>query len=331
MSGPPTNPIRVVHGVLWCPKCGKSAPLPKGLAPHEIQGARITYNKQGKHETCVALSPPPMPPAGPAMAPVREPPVVAPASNREEDDEADADRTSIGEPRGRCALLSEDDAEVVHAAYSQALEMRDANEMHPLRRFEVLSDMLAKAPTWIAEPALDEFDITARFQVRQALDFPRLSELRPYAIVIDWFTNARKRHGNYTFGQAGRASKKEREAWRGDGPAPWFRMELSLPWWLAAWGIGRERLRLVAHEMGHMGIDEDQHGRPRPVTVGHDIEEHCWIAKEFGPWEYQAQRQFVDSILAYDAEHAVPSPPSAAVEVPALPFSRREFAAGEDR
>jgi hypothetical protein len=260
------------------------------MTPGEIAGARIAFRGQGGHDRCRVIDG------------ILPPELVAPvASNRDVDDE-DADRSSIGEPRGRCSTLTDDSADILNHAYSEALRMRDDSDTDPITRFEALVELLSAAPWWLTEGALEEFDITPRIQIGQALAFPRLSEIRPYAIVVDWFTRARKNRGNYVFGQAGRASRKEREAWRGTGPAPWFRVELSLPWWLASWGGGRERLRLVCHELSHCGIEEDSRGYPRAVTVGHDVEEHCWVAREFGAWEHQRQRAFVDAVLAHDSE-----------------------------
>jgi hypothetical protein len=305
-----------------CRKCGSKKSLHSGFSLDEKNRALIAFARA--HERCRQSVASP--------APVQAPEPSSPAtSNREETEDEDADRASLGAPRSRCSTLDEDAAEVIREAYSRALELRDA-ERDPMARFQLLSGLLGKAPTYITEEALREFDISPRIQVEQALAFPSLESIRGRPVVIDFFTRAKKSRGVFVFGRAGRASKKEREAWRGEGPAPWFRMELSLPWWLASWGVNRERLRLVCHELSHCGIDVDQHGRPYPVTVTHDVEEFVWVAREFGPWPFQHQRAFVTAVEGWDRDRAAERAAKLMAEArpgPAHP-SRRDAAAGGD-
>ncbi len=120
---------------------------------------------------------------------------------------------------------------------------------------------LAMAETWLLEV------------INQ---YPERKHLRKAVIEIRWRLSTWSSQGSAVLGRAKPVPRADREAWTGGGPAPDFRVTLSLPYWIVA--TDEERRRLLHHELGHLQWKEDG----SPGSRGHDIEEFADTIRAFG-------------------------------------------------
>lgn len=114
------------------------------------------------------------------------------------------------------------------------------------------------------------------------LRYPERAHLRGAVFEIRWRTGKWKSQGAVVFGSCKPPPKADRECWTGTGPAPAFRLQLSLPYWLMA--TADERARLIHHELGHAAWKENGDPGPRP----HDMEEFADTIARFGLREESA-------------------------------------------
>jgi len=109
-----------------------------------------------------------------------------------------------------------------------------------------------------------------------------LRDVRRFDMV--WRTRLWKSKGQHVLGSCSVIPLKEREMWSRGGIVPYWRLTLSLPYWLLASDI--ERYRLIHHELCHAELVEEElpDGElvPKPTATGHDMEEHLSTLARFG-------------------------------------------------
>lgn len=125
-----------------------------------------------------------------------------------------------------------------------------------------------------------------------------LAHLEGRPIRFMWRKMAPVKNDRVTMGTAGAVSKSEREKWPASaGPAPWWRVTMSLSAWLQMTEL--ERKRLMHHELAcHCHVDVDDEGRETPVTGAHDIEEGLATMARFGLMD-SAQAKVVAAAMAH--------------------------------
>lgn len=134
----------------------------------------------------------------------------------------------------------------------------------------------------------------ARPLVRETVwRYPEYKYLHGAVWQIRWRTRTWTRQGQATLGSCSPVPRADREAWTGAGPAPQFRLQLSLPYWLVM--DETERLRLVHHELGHACWKEDG----SPGTCPHDIEEFAATLARFGISEDERPLQAVLAAVSH--------------------------------
>jgi hypothetical protein len=67
--------------------------------------------------------------------------------------------------------------------------------------------------------------------------------------------------------------------WAESKDSKFFMMEIAMDTWQNL--TDRQREALVAHELCHLGADDEGN----IMTLPHDIEEFSWIAQTYGPWK----------------------------------------------
>ncbi len=117
--------------------------------------------------------------------------------------------------------------------------------------------------------------------------YPEYNHLRGTVWQVRWRTRGWTRQGQAVLGSCSPVPRADREAWTGAGPAPQFRLQLSLPHWLVL--SESERLRLIHHELGHARRRADG----SPGTCPHDIEEFAATLARFGIEEGERPLQAV--------------------------------------
>jgi hypothetical protein len=141
-------------------------------------------------------------------------------------------------------------------------------------------------PPWLSNLDLIEADIARELPAAAAMirylveHCEERAHLRPFRVEIQWWTGNKATKGKVTLGKAGPVPIRERLTWAGSGPAPWFRVQLSLPYWLLA--SDELRFRLLHHELGHCQIEVDDAGNAKPTGRGHDVEEFSDTMARFG-------------------------------------------------
>ncbi len=134
----------------------------------------------------------------------------------------------------------------------------------------------------------------ARPLVHEAVSrYPEHSHLRGAVWQIRWRTRSWMRQGQAVLGSCSAVPRADREAWTGAGPAPEFRLQLSLPYWLLLSEVGRARL--IHHELSHAVWKEDGGPGVRP----HDIEEFAATLARFGVEEEERPLQAVLAAVSH--------------------------------
>lgn len=95
-------------------------------------------------------------------------------------------------------------------------------------------------------------------------------------VEVVWKVKAGSSMGGVTLGTCKPVGKREREAWRGTGPCPFWRVTLALDVWVLM--TPSERWRLLHHELMHAAYKDsgDPSGRK------HDIEEFAATVARYG-------------------------------------------------
>lgn len=92
-------------------------------------------------------------------------------------------------------------------------------------------------------------------------------------------------------------SQSDRDLWpEGAGPAPWWKITLSLQAWFAL--SDEARVRLVHHEIAHVGVTVDDEGHTSPAINPHDIEENLTTIARFGLMD-SSQGKIVAAAMAH--------------------------------
>lgn len=147
-----------------------------------------------------------------------------------------------------------------------------------------MAKVISELPKWLPQSTVSSLDIQELDlgpMVRRLLaTCPELAHLAGRPIDCNWWTGKRNRHGKVLLGTAKVVSGKERDLWT-NGVPPWWKVELSLPYWLLADDM--ERYRLLHHELMHCrvkvsGEDEEE----SPTVVSHDVEEFVSTVGRFG-------------------------------------------------
>lgn len=145
-----------------------------------------------------------------------------------------------------------------------AREIHDLPPYLPLRAFDGIAecDLFARAVTLV--------------DVCRELDW-----LHGKAEQIEWvfYTRPRSSKRRVVCGSAKAIGAKERLLAR---EPRWWRIEISLPYWLLA--TEDERYRLLHHELCHLGLDVDEDGQllERPYVEAHDVEDFASTVGRFG-------------------------------------------------
>jgi hypothetical protein len=104
-----------------------------------------------------------------------------------------------------------------------------------------------------------------------------------YADRVDvvWRVKAGASMGAVSCGTCKPVGKRERQTWRGVGPAPWWRLTLALDVWILM--TEAERWRLVHHELMHAACKRNDNERiTGPAGRAHDIEEFTATLARYG-------------------------------------------------
>lgn len=141
-------------------------------------------------------------------------------------------------------------------------------------------------------PLEDIFDVSEMIQ-EIARKCEEHEHLRGRPFRVWWWVTPSVSKGRVKLGQAGAISGKDRALWP-VSPAPWFRMGLSLPFWLLATPM--ERLRLVHHEAMHCDIEVNDDGIAKPITRPHDVEEFTSTIGRFGPGDPVAHALIANAV-----------------------------------
>jgi hypothetical protein len=278
---------------LWCAFCDARELLARPPATVADQtGALLHFGRP--HGRCEVPSEPHEPP--PIGQPVRGSSDNG-AGNGPDYDDASAEPAAAApddlEPHHR---------EVILEAARLAVELVEDDRTDRWARHDRLVKALGEAPAFLTHEAvasvLDFSDrsglgipptqIIAAFRVT----FPGFAELGDDPILVDWSTRAPKKNDDLVLGRAAVVSPKTRNTWRAPGRKPWWRIELSLPNWLANLRDpgGRAHKRLVHHEMCH--LRRKVKGEPAPKLRNHDCEEFIETMQLFGP-DGPMQEEFI--------------------------------------
>lgn len=201
--------------------------------------------------------------AAPAHPPVQ---AAAPQRNREPDDE----------PAG---ILTEGQRVILQGAAAEIADMVDGDH-DPLVGMERAARALKGLPALLTHEAVEEAAVAdpAPFLARLMFGCRELADLRGVRVIVDWDLRERWKNDSPLLGSASVLSPRERDTWRGGGQVPWFRVRLSLPFWLLADDEARERL--VHAQLMSCRVDDS--GRElRPVTHA-PTEEHAQTAERYG-------------------------------------------------
>lgn len=122
---------------------------------------------------------------------------------------------------------------------------------------------------------------------------------RDFGALIRWVwrrTTAR-RADRAVLGTTAVIGQAERDLWpEGAGPAPWWQITLSLQAWIAL--TSEQRVRLVHHELCHVGVTSGTDNEPVPCINGHDIEENLSTIARFGLMD-QAQGKVIAAAMSH--------------------------------
>lgn len=206
------------------------------------------------------------------------------------------------------AIPTEHDEDLAEKLYDIARDAPEYERQHGLiPALDKLADRFSKAnyPSYLSELYLQqlvklanrdfgEVDAPAALPLVRdtTLRYPERAHLRGAVVEVRWRTGKWKSQGAHVFGKCKPTPKAYRECWTGEGPAPAFRLQLSLPYWILA--SDRARARLIHHELGHAGWKDD--GDPTGRT--HHIEEFADTIARFGLLEESAGQALVALAIA---------------------------------
>ena len=77
---------------------------------------------------------------------------------------------------------------------------------------------------------------------------------------------------------------------KGGDVAPFFVMVISEPVWVNL--MPDKRVALVDHELCHCGVEVDDEGNSKLVTIPHDLEEFTSIVRRYGLWREEVRDFF---------------------------------------
>lgn len=167
------------------------------------------------------------------------------------------------------AIESADDIRDKHGALAEGVHVMAAETKH-LPRYLRNEEVMRVASAHMTDP----LDLIAGI-IRTCDEHGHFLGKR---ILVEWRGGKWTSCGMMVRGKAGPIPKRQRLTWPSeDGPAPWFRITLSLPAWLLL--DDDERYRLLHHEMGHCGIS----AAGQPITLAHEVEEFVSTSARFGP------------------------------------------------
>lgn len=143
---------------------------------------------------------------------------------------------------------------------------------------------LSEVDDWVAHPDLVEalgFDPVLEVLARLR-SFPEFAAFATAAIELRWTSRPRfRRDALEDAARLGRTlvvSDAERGSWTGEGPAPWYRLELSIPWVLLAEAAELER---ALHDLlMYCGVRGEKPGKP--VVAKPDISAHAATIARYG-------------------------------------------------
>ena len=107
------------------------------------------------------------------------------------------------------------------------------------------------------------------------------AELREKCIQIRWSTRNRMARGVPLKAKAKPIGLADRMDWHGQHEAPWFLLDLSLPWWLVA--SDEERAQWLHHALKQCGVRSTKNGSQSPFKRHPDMSAFTDTAKRFGP------------------------------------------------
>ena len=147
----------------------------------------------------------------------------------------------------------------------------------------VMSERLSGEDRIIVPPDLDVKSLSQPHALLISL-MTRCSEfkaLRSKGIRIRWSTRNRTSRGAPRKVFTTPVGLADRQSWTGTVEAPWFVLDLSLPWWLVA--DEEERASWLHHALMQMGIKETSSGAQSPQKRFPDMVSFISTVGRFGP------------------------------------------------
>ena len=114
-----------------------------------------------------------------------------------------------------------------------------------------------------------------------------------------WKLNTAVKNDRAVLGTTSVVSQADRDLWPvGAGRPPMWKITLSLQAWIALSEM--DRIRLVHHELAHVGLTADADGAPKACINAHDIEENLSTLARFGLAD-KSQAKVVAAAMAHPA------------------------------
>jgi hypothetical protein len=170
----------------------------------------------------------------------------------------------------------------VREALHRGAELREDPEVLPIAAFAraEIRAILDTDDAYIpAERLADAIDVAAMVDrlIADCVEIDIKSAHAPQVDVV-WRVKAASSMGAVVLGTCKPVGKRERQTWRGDGPAPLWRLTLGLDVWCLL--TEQERWRLVCHELMHATYKGN--GNTTPAGRAHDIEEFASVVARYG-------------------------------------------------
>jgi hypothetical protein len=201
---------------------------------------------------------------------------IAPADT----EEVDALALTVREALVRGAELREDPETIATSAHA---------------RSEVREIIDADGASYIPGSRLADVIAVDAMIDRLIADCTEIDIESAHAAQVDvvWRVKAAGSMGMVVLGTCKPVGKRERQTWRGEGPAPLWRLTLALDVWCLL--TEQERWRLVHHELMHATYKGS--GKATPGGRAHDIEEFAATVARYGLMT-ETQAQFVGQAVA---------------------------------
>lgn len=274
------------RGVFACVRCGHSLtqPINRGAALARLSTFAI------EHSGCTLGCAPPRalpPPKAKAPTPPSPPPrtIAAPEVQKTQETR-----------KLQRARLSDHEVEILAGLVEGA---RALTATDPIRRVELLRPLAAGLPAQFPAEGLgatlEALDVHGRARLLRE-HCEELHAIAGCIVQYDW-SIARSRRSPLSPGRATAATKRQRNTWRGEGPAPWFHAEVSLLYWLACPDADAQD-RALHHLLMAFGVDCDDDGEDRaPVLHPYDVQEFAATVRRFGvsPADVQFVRAAVET------------------------------------